>query len=628
MPWTGTGRALVAGRYSVEADAAEQAPGVWRGYDTKLPRPVAILAVPEPPGLAGEARAAWLASALAAGRAATAVRHHRIVSTYEAAEVDGRVLLVTDVAGAPSMSQVVDEGGRLARHRAAALGADVAAALAAIHATGLAHGTICPGTVAVAAEGARVAHVGLGAAAGDVHEERGALAGCGPFVAPDARRAPSPAGDAWSLGALLLWAVEGRTPADGPPTHASGALQPLLERLLNPEPSLRPAAATVQAELTDLAARLAAEATAGRRRRRSRHAAGAGENGSAAAGDDVEVAAGRGEEPEGAERAEGRRHRRRRRRRERAEVAEEVWVDGPGELGGDSRAEGVAGGEVPAVVPDTAGGDESESEPAGESESEGEGEPAGEAEGEAEGAAGPGRPAITVLGLQVVPEGGPPAVPATEPEAPRTEEEERRFRATPSWPPPRRVRIGLSILSVLVMVVLVALLLTNGAIISSDTTTDVAGSGDTPAATIPPDWVAYRDPDLNYGLSHPPDWTVRRDGRVTEIRDPRTSTFLRVDWAPPAEPGIEQAFLDRERAFAVPDRNYRRLQITPTTFGGFPGAVWEFTFTDAGAAFHAVHLAVDVGQQRFGFYFQSPAAAWNDMLGVFTALANSFRPPA
>lgn len=267
----------------------------------------------EPDGAAGKAlaQAAYVVERMP--------DHPRLAQAFEVVEDDGRLWAVGELPPGRALGALLDErltalrdAGATGRpafspYWAAELGHDVAAALTAVHRMGLVHGNVTPDTVTVCEDGTAllgglvvsVAQEALcggpgadepGAAvptalwsparvrardaravlAGTVAErwapeQAGVVAGAGMPVGP--------AADVWSLGVLLCRMVGGvptaRPPAqrsgDGSsprrdaggflPPRGAGVLGPLLARMLEAEPGLRPTAAQVRAELSALLVR-------------------------------------------------------------------------------------------------------------------------------------------------------------------------------------------------------------------------------------------------------------------------------------------------------------------------------------------------------------------------------------
>ncbi|MEV4560724.1 protein kinase [Kitasatospora sp. NPDC049285] len=210
--------------------------------------------------------------------AAVAPTHPRLLRGL-AAGPDGEVLWIAEerLSGGP-LSRLAGNGP-VSPYRVAEIGADLAGALRALHEAGLTHGNVTAETVLVCEDGAAMlgglllgaAEEELCAALGGsvprrVYETRALM--LGPRAERWAIDAGAPA-DAWALGVLLYRLLTGHGPypehdlptllaavRDGRhhPADGCGPLRPLVERLLQPDPELRPEAAAVQRELRELLA--------------------------------------------------------------------------------------------------------------------------------------------------------------------------------------------------------------------------------------------------------------------------------------------------------------------------------------------------------------------------------------
>jgi eukaryotic-like serine/threonine-protein kinase len=117
---------------------------VWRGIDVVLRRPVAL--VLRYPG--GEAAVEMLAAAVAASR----VTHPHLVDVYDAIDEGTRAYVVREWVDGGSLREYVAEAP-LDPDRATTVAHAVASAVAAVHASGVTHGNIHPGTVLIGADG-------------------------------------------------------------------------------------------------------------------------------------------------------------------------------------------------------------------------------------------------------------------------------------------------------------------------------------------------------------------------------------------------------------------------------------------------------------------------------------------
>ncbi|GAA2511916.1 protein kinase family protein [Pilimelia columellifera subsp. columellifera] len=138
---------LLAQRYELVTHISDDAAGrqVWRGVDVILRRPVAV--VLRYPG--GQRAAEMLQAAVAASR----VVHPNLVGVYDAVDEADRAFVVREWVEGASLRETVAVDGTLDPGRATTIAHAVAAAVAAVHATGMVHGNIHPGTVLIAQDG-------------------------------------------------------------------------------------------------------------------------------------------------------------------------------------------------------------------------------------------------------------------------------------------------------------------------------------------------------------------------------------------------------------------------------------------------------------------------------------------
>ncbi|WP_213451224.1 protein kinase family protein [Rhizomonospora bruguierae] len=137
---------VLADRYRLEEHVNDDSAGrkVWRGVDVVLRRPVAV--VLRYPG--GESAAEMLKAAVTASR----VVHPNLVGVYDAIDEEERAYVVREwVDGASLREHVAD--GVFDPERATTVAHAIASAVAAVHATGMEHGNIHPGSVLIANDG-------------------------------------------------------------------------------------------------------------------------------------------------------------------------------------------------------------------------------------------------------------------------------------------------------------------------------------------------------------------------------------------------------------------------------------------------------------------------------------------
>jgi hypothetical protein len=210
---------VLAERYELQEHINDDAFGrqVWRGADVILRRPVAV--VMRYPG--GAAAIEMLDAAVAASR----VVHPHLVDVYDAIDEGDRAYVVREWVDGGSLREYVADGP-LDADRATSVACAIAQAVAAIHATGMAHGNIHAGTVLIGTDG-RV-------------------------VLSDARadEATTPDADVRAVGAVLYCALTGHWPhAEAGASSLPDAVRDESDRLIAP----RQVRGGVPGHLSDLA---------------------------------------------------------------------------------------------------------------------------------------------------------------------------------------------------------------------------------------------------------------------------------------------------------------------------------------------------------------------------------------
>ncbi|MCY1143968.1 protein kinase family protein [Actinoplanes sp. Pm04-4] len=138
---------VLAERYQLEEHVNDDSAGrqVWRGIDVILRRPVAV--VLRYPG--GDSAAEMLQAAVDASR----VIHPNLVGVYDAIDEGARAYVVREWVDGESLRELVATDGPLDPGRATAIAHSIADALAAVHATGMVHGNVHPGTTLIGDDG-------------------------------------------------------------------------------------------------------------------------------------------------------------------------------------------------------------------------------------------------------------------------------------------------------------------------------------------------------------------------------------------------------------------------------------------------------------------------------------------
>jgi serine/threonine protein kinase len=269
-------RPLVGGRYRLDDDSplGSGATGkVWRATDTLLGRLVALKQV-QVTGLDQHTVEEVRERTLREAGIATQLRHPNVVTVFDVIVEDDQLWLVLEYVPSCGADKLLDADGPLPYHQVARIGAQIAEALAAAHATGIQHRDVKPGSILVDPTGrAKLTDFGISHAISDLRlTATGMTTGTPAYLAPEVARGEefTDAADVYGLGATLYTLVEGTPPfgtgdpnnplqllrrvaseAMTPPSHA-GPLTDALIRLTDPDPRRRPDAATAHQLLATL----------------------------------------------------------------------------------------------------------------------------------------------------------------------------------------------------------------------------------------------------------------------------------------------------------------------------------------------------------------------------------------
>jgi serine/threonine protein kinase len=255
----------VLGRYRVDGTiAAGGTATVHRAHDLRLGRDVALKRVR--PGLG---RAQHRLRLRDEGRLLADLRHPGLVRVLDAAwEGHGAPYLVLELVDGPDLATVLTDGP-LDPQRVAAIGRDVASALAYLHSEGIVHRDVKPANVLLDPSGsARICDLGISLDVGepDPHGRPGHTVGSLAYLAPEQvlGEAIGTAVDVFALGLMLLESLTGHREYSGPddssawarvhrspaiPTSLGAAWTRLLAAMTARVPAERPSAADVAAHL-------------------------------------------------------------------------------------------------------------------------------------------------------------------------------------------------------------------------------------------------------------------------------------------------------------------------------------------------------------------------------------------
>ena len=271
-------RAVLAGRYRLDRVLGRGGMGtVYAAHDEVLGRDVAVKVLD-----LTAADATSMARFTREARILASLQHPHIVAVHDFGTDASTAWLVMPQLPGPDLQTLVNQHGPLPLETATRYGAQAATALAAAHTAGIVHRDVKPANLMLDGEGsvilldlgiARLVDAGTTGGHGPV-TGTGLILGSVPYLAPEviSGAAPGPPADVYALGGVLFVLLTGRTPfpADGsaglaqhlhapPPSPAALRpdtpidLQRLLLRMLDKDPSARPAAADVAAILSGAA---------------------------------------------------------------------------------------------------------------------------------------------------------------------------------------------------------------------------------------------------------------------------------------------------------------------------------------------------------------------------------------
>lgn len=251
-------RRLIAGRYRLQEQLGSGGMGVvWRATDEELHRVVAVKRALSAEGAHEPQRAKLLKrEAMAVAK----VNHPNVVTLFDIVAAGDELWLVMEYLPARNLA----DQGTLPPSQVAAIGAQLASALEAVHAAGVLHRDVKPSNVLMTDDRrAKLSDFGISR---NFHADvtlshTGGIDGTPGYLAPEVARGEdaTTASDMFSLGATLFAAVEGVSPVgraanpqvlvwrsargDISESHRGGPLAPVLSALLRPDPRKRPDAA-------------------------------------------------------------------------------------------------------------------------------------------------------------------------------------------------------------------------------------------------------------------------------------------------------------------------------------------------------------------------------------------------
>ncbi|MCI0686659.1 MAG: serine/threonine protein kinase [Sporichthyaceae bacterium] len=248
-------------RYLLDSVVGQGSCGVvWLAVDQASGRSVAVKVLhaelAKQPGM--------LARFVAEAELLRLVDHPHLVAIRDVVVEGGDLALIMDLIRGPSLRSLIARTGPLAGVEVRVIGAQLAAGLATVHASGIVHADLKPENILVGVDGVRLADFGVARMLSVSEQPAG---GTPEYLAPERRRghAPTPAADVFALGLVLYEAWVGTLPnrpspgrqdrarllaaADGTPGLAE--LADAVLGALQTDPRRRPAARTLAARLAE-----------------------------------------------------------------------------------------------------------------------------------------------------------------------------------------------------------------------------------------------------------------------------------------------------------------------------------------------------------------------------------------
>ncbi|MFD3613515.1 protein kinase [Streptomyces atroolivaceus] len=210
---------VLGGRYRLDRLLGSGgAAHVHRGFDLRLRRPVAVKIFRPDAGIGMEET--WHSEAMILAR----LHHPGLVTAYDAGQHDGRAFLVMQLIQGDTLKTRIAEGP-LPPEATAAIGADLADALAHAHETGIVHRDVKPSNILLDARNRpHLADFGISRLLdATAHTATGTLIGTAAYLSPE-QVLGEPVGrpaDIYALGLVLLECLTGRLEYDGGPLEAA-----------------------------------------------------------------------------------------------------------------------------------------------------------------------------------------------------------------------------------------------------------------------------------------------------------------------------------------------------------------------------------------------------------------------
>jgi serine/threonine protein kinase len=207
------------GRYQVSDVLGSGAMGtVFRGWDPKLKRPVAIKTVRLDTKLKGKQRQELVERLLSEAVTVARFNHPNIVGVFDVEDHPEGAYVAMELVDGNSLEQAIWSNRRMPPAQVVPLGAAIARALAAAHQHGIVHRDVKPANVLLGTDGSiKVTDFGISELLSSLAPSDDVVFGTPGFVPPETLRGKGydQAGDLFSMGAVLYACLIGRPPFDG-----------------------------------------------------------------------------------------------------------------------------------------------------------------------------------------------------------------------------------------------------------------------------------------------------------------------------------------------------------------------------------------------------------------------------
>ena len=155
--------------------------------------------------------------------------------------------------------------------------------------------------------------------------------------------------------------------------------------------------------------------------------------------------------------------------------------------------------------------------------------------------------------------------------------------------------------------------------------TDDAPAGD--GVTVPDDWKTIAVGPGGATIAYPGEWEPRRlDGTRTDLVEPGTGRYLRLDWTDRPGKDAVAAWEAFEPTFARGHAGYERVRITRIDYRGYENALWEYTYGSGGDKLHAYNLAIVTGGYGYALNLQTRQRDWDDSQRLWEQFTAAFQP--